>query len=116
MLWSQFSAIFANFQRKIGVFLKDQGYVHNFLQNLAVVWAKNANIFAKFFGEKVFKIITSVPGHPGKDLRKSNGKTKRYPDLQRLPFAKMLRKISAFFPPKILQIFAEEDFLQFFST
>jgi hypothetical protein len=32
---------------------------------LAIVWAKNANIFAKFFGENIFKIITSVPGHPG---------------------------------------------------
>jgi hypothetical protein len=31
------------------------------LQKLAVVWAKNANIFAKFFGKNIFKIITSVP-------------------------------------------------------
>jgi hypothetical protein len=32
------------------------------LQKIAVVWAKNASIFAKFFGENIFKIITSVPG------------------------------------------------------
>jgi hypothetical protein len=34
------------------------------LQKLAVVWAKNANIFAKFFGENILKIITSVPDWP----------------------------------------------------
>jgi hypothetical protein len=33
----------------------------NFWKKLAVVWAKNANIFAKFFGKNIFKIITSVP-------------------------------------------------------
>jgi hypothetical protein len=32
-----------------------------FLQKLAVVWAKNDNFFAKFFGENIWKIITSVP-------------------------------------------------------
>jgi hypothetical protein len=33
-----------------------------FLQKkLTVAWAKKAKIFAKFFGEKIFKIITSVP-------------------------------------------------------
>jgi hypothetical protein len=26
-------------------------------------WVKNANIFAKFFGENIFKIITSVLGY-----------------------------------------------------
>jgi hypothetical protein len=33
------------------------------LQKPAVVWAKNANFFAEFFGENIFKIITSVPGN-----------------------------------------------------
>jgi hypothetical protein len=33
-----------------------------FLRKLKVVWAKNAKIFAKFFGENILKIITSVPG------------------------------------------------------
>jgi hypothetical protein len=28
---------------------------------------KNANFFAKFFGENILKIITSVPGHPVRD-------------------------------------------------
>jgi hypothetical protein len=32
------------------------------LHNLALFWAKNADFFAKFFGENIFKIITSVPG------------------------------------------------------
>jgi hypothetical protein len=30
-------------------------------QNLALFRVKNANIFAKFFDENIFKIITSVP-------------------------------------------------------
>jgi hypothetical protein len=48
------------FGEKIGVFLKNQCYDHYFLQKIAVVWAKNAKFFAKFFGENIFKIITSV--------------------------------------------------------
>jgi hypothetical protein len=32
-----------------------------FLQKVAAIWAKNANIFAKFYGENIFKITTSVP-------------------------------------------------------
>jgi hypothetical protein len=52
MLWSQFSAIFANFRRKIGFFLVNQCYDH-ILQKLAVVWAKNAKMFAKIFGENI---------------------------------------------------------------
>jgi hypothetical protein len=48
----------------ICVFLKNQCYDHNFCKKLAVVWAKNADIFAKFFGETIFKIVTSVPGRP----------------------------------------------------
>jgi hypothetical protein len=34
------------------------------LHNLALFWVKNANFFAIFFSENIFKIITSVPGHP----------------------------------------------------
>jgi hypothetical protein len=59
MLWSQFSAIFAYFRRKNGVFLKIQCYDKK-LQNLALFRVKNANCF----GENILKIITSVPGHP----------------------------------------------------
>jgi hypothetical protein len=35
-----------------------------FWLNLALFWAKNAIFFAKFFSENIFKIVTSVPGHP----------------------------------------------------
>jgi hypothetical protein len=48
-------------QKKFGVFLKNQCYDH-LKKNLALFWVKNANIFAKFFGENILKIITSVPG------------------------------------------------------
>jgi hypothetical protein len=41
------------FGEKIGVFLKKQCYDHNFCKKLAVVGAKNANFFAKFFGENI---------------------------------------------------------------
>jgi hypothetical protein len=54
MLWSQFSAIFANFRGKNGIFLKNQCYDH-ILHNLALFWVKNANFFAEFFGENIFK-------------------------------------------------------------
>jgi hypothetical protein len=40
------------FYEKIGVFLKNQGYDQIYAKKLAVVWAKNGIIFAKFFGEK----------------------------------------------------------------
>jgi hypothetical protein len=51
------------FCEKIGVFLKTNVMI-KFLQKVAAVWAKNANIFAKFFGENILKIITSVPEWP----------------------------------------------------
>jgi hypothetical protein len=54
MLWSQFSAILATFWRKIGVFLINQCYDHIFAK-IAIVWAKNGNIFAKFFGKNISK-------------------------------------------------------------
>jgi hypothetical protein len=62
MSWSQFSAIFVKFLRKNGIFLKKQCFDQIFAKKLAVVWAKNADIFDKFFGENIFKIITSFPG------------------------------------------------------
>jgi hypothetical protein len=34
------------------------------VHNLALFGVKNANFFAEIFGENIFKIITSVPGHP----------------------------------------------------
>jgi hypothetical protein len=39
------------------------------LHNLALFWVKNANFFAIFFGENIFKIITSVPGYARKRSR-----------------------------------------------
>jgi hypothetical protein len=33
------------------------------LQKLVVVLAKSADVFAKFFVENIFKIITSAPAH-----------------------------------------------------
>jgi hypothetical protein len=62
MLWSQFSAIFANFRRKICRFSQKPMLWSQFLQKLTEVWEKSAKIFAKFFGENILKIITSVPG------------------------------------------------------
>jgi hypothetical protein len=61
MLWSQFSAIFSNFRRKNWCFFLNSNVMINFFQNLALSWVKNANFFAKNFGENILKIITSVP-------------------------------------------------------
>jgi hypothetical protein len=36
----------------------------NFFQNFALSRVKYANFFADFFGENIFKIITSVPVAP----------------------------------------------------
>jgi hypothetical protein len=44
MLWSQLSAIFPNFRRKIFMLWSIC------FQNLALFWVKNANFFSKFFG------------------------------------------------------------------
>jgi hypothetical protein len=53
----QFLTIFGD---KIGVFLKTNVMI-NFIQNLALFSVKKRQFFAKFFGENIFKIITSVP-------------------------------------------------------
>jgi hypothetical protein len=58
MLWSQFSAIFANFWRKNWRFSRKPMSWSNFVHNLALFWVKNAN----FFGENIQKIVTLVPG------------------------------------------------------
>jgi hypothetical protein len=49
------------FGEKMAFFLNTNVMV-NFFQNLALFCVKNANFFAKFFGENILKIITSVPG------------------------------------------------------
>jgi hypothetical protein len=48
------------FGEKIGIFLKNHRCDHIFAK-VAAVCAKNAKIFAKIFGENIFKITTSVP-------------------------------------------------------
>jgi hypothetical protein len=57
----QFSAIFANFRRKIGVFLEKQCYDHFFAKTSRSLKNKTP-FFCQIFGENILKIITSVPG------------------------------------------------------
>jgi hypothetical protein len=51
----QFSSNKLAFFLKINLMIK-------ILQNVALFSVKNANFFAEFFAENIFKIITSVPG------------------------------------------------------
>jgi hypothetical protein len=53
--------IFCDFSANKMAFFSKNNVMINFFQNLTVVWAKNAKFFAKFFGENIFKSITSVP-------------------------------------------------------
>jgi hypothetical protein len=55
-----FLRFFPIFGEKLAFFLYTNVMI-NFFQNLALFWVKNANFFAKCFGEKIKKIITSVP-------------------------------------------------------
>jgi hypothetical protein len=66
MLWSHSSAIFAIFRQKNWRF-SQKPMLWSIFCKKRVVWAKNGNIFAKFFGESIFKIITSIPD--GANLR-----------------------------------------------
>jgi hypothetical protein len=58
--------IFCDFRqfsmKKLAFFTKTNVMIN--LKKLALFWVKNANVFAKFFGENILKIITSVPGNP----------------------------------------------------
>jgi hypothetical protein len=54
---------FSQFLAKKLPFFLNTNVMFNFFQNLAFFCVKNANFFAKIFGENIFKIITSVPGH-----------------------------------------------------
>jgi hypothetical protein len=49
------------FGEKFGVFLNTQCYDQNYAKTSSNLREKNAIFFAKFFGENIFKIITSVP-------------------------------------------------------
>jgi hypothetical protein len=103
MLWSQFSAIFPNFRRKNWRFSQKPMLWSQFLQKLAVVWAKNANFFAKFFGENILKIITSVPaGTPilqifsPKNLAKNLANKLAFVDQSTVSFGKIWILLSVF--------------------
>jgi hypothetical protein len=52
---------FCQFLAKKLAFFAKTNVMITFLKKLAVVRAKNANIFATFFRGNIFKIITSVP-------------------------------------------------------
>jgi hypothetical protein len=58
--FTQLSAIFPNFQRKNGVCLKSQCY-DQFVSKFSFVLSQKRQFFAKFSGEKILKIISSVP-------------------------------------------------------
>jgi hypothetical protein len=58
MLWSQCD--FWQFSAKKLAFLFKTNVMIKSMHNLALFWVKDANVFAEFFGENIFKIITSV--------------------------------------------------------
>jgi hypothetical protein len=60
MLWSPFSAIFANFLAKIGVFLKNLCYDQSFVETSGNL-TQNANFLAIFLRRNILKVITPVP-------------------------------------------------------
>jgi hypothetical protein len=68
VLWSQFSAIFANFGEKWRFFLKTNVMIH-FMHELgrfaAARGVNNANFLAKRLGETILKIIALVPAATG---------------------------------------------------
>jgi hypothetical protein len=55
-----FLRFFSIFGEKLAFFSKINVMI-KILHNLALFWVKNVNFFAKFFGENILKIITSVP-------------------------------------------------------
>jgi hypothetical protein len=72
----QFSAKKLEFFSKTNVMIK-------ILHTLAMFRVKNDNFFAEFFGENIFKIITSVPGHTGADLSGAGeASPRRHDDVQ----------------------------------
>jgi hypothetical protein len=52
---------FCLFSEKNLAFFSKTNFMIKFLHNLALFRVKNANFFADFLGENIFKIITSVP-------------------------------------------------------
>jgi hypothetical protein len=57
---NNFQRVSPIFGENLAFFLKTNVLII-FLHKLAVLWVKYANLFAEFFGENIFKIITSVP-------------------------------------------------------
>jgi hypothetical protein len=55
--FSQFSA------KKLAFFLNTNVMIKYFFQNLSLFRVKNANLFAKFFGQNILNIITSVSAY-----------------------------------------------------
>jgi hypothetical protein len=72
MLSSQFSANFANFLQKIGVFLKNQCCDQIFAKTSCSLSKKTPIFSLNFSGENISKILTSVPGHPARMLAQSS--------------------------------------------
>jgi hypothetical protein len=60
---------FCHFSAKKLAFFSKTNVMIKILEIIRVVWAKNANIFAKFFGENIFEFITSVPGSANAPLK-----------------------------------------------
>jgi hypothetical protein len=62
MFWSQFSAIFANFRRKMGVFLKKQCYDQDF-EYFSFVLSQKRQLFRWIFRRKYLKNHNIDPRH-----------------------------------------------------
>jgi hypothetical protein len=60
MFWSQFFCGFYLFSAKILAFYWKTNAMIKILHNFALFWVEIANFYAEFFGENIFKIITSV--------------------------------------------------------
>jgi hypothetical protein len=56
---------FCQFSAKKLAFFSKTNVMIKFLHNLALIRVKNGNFYAKFLGENILKIITSVPGTLG---------------------------------------------------
>jgi hypothetical protein len=59
---------FCQFSAKKLAFFPKTNVMIKYLHYLALFRVKNAKIFAIFFCQNIFKIITSVPGRPIRDL------------------------------------------------
>jgi hypothetical protein len=76
--------------KKLALFSKANATI-NFLQKLAVAWAKTRNIFAKFFGKYIFKITTSVPGYHYEQYL-ANPKAQTLLNITSLPYAHIIAR------------------------